>query len=413
MNRENYIPRIDLEKFDYELPAERIAEFPEKARHGSRLLVSTPDAVSHKYFYEINDFLPEDSLLVVNNTKVIAARLLMKKSTGGRAELLVTDPAAPSADPQVVMQARRQCRWECIVGGKRLREGAVLSPAAQPQGIELTARIISRMDNRAVVEFDWLPADMTFADVVSAAGKVPLPPYIRRDAVESDKESYQTVYAEKEGSVAAPTAGLHFTKEILGRLSDKNIRRCDLVLHVGPGTFRPIDARDIAAHDMHSEQIFVSRYSMVQIIDALSAGKRIIATGTTSVRTLESLYWHGAKIIAGEAGEKPDIAQWDPYRLAALGNLPDAAEAMQAVLAEIKKSGSEFANGRTRLFIVPGYEFRIVDVLITNFHLPKSTLILLVAAFAGEERWRSIYKEALANGYRFLSYGDSSLIFPG
>jgi S-adenosylmethionine:tRNA ribosyltransferase-isomerase len=413
MEREKYIPRINPEEFDYELPHDRIADFPEKGRQQSRLLVSTTDGVVHKYFYEIKNLLPENSLLVVNNTKVIAARLIMRKPTGGRAELLLTDPVAPSSDPQIVMQSRERCVWQCIVGGKRLREGIALVPDADIPGTELYAKILSRKENRAEIEFRWTPAELTFADNVEAAGKVPLPPYIRRDTVESDRERYQTVYAESEGSVAAPTAGLHFTGEILGRLAERNIRRCNLLLHVGPGTFKPIDSADIAGHDMHSEQIFISRESLINIIEAIDEGRNIIATGTTSVRTLESLYWHGAKIIAGEAGERIDIGQWDSYRLSAEGGLPGPSEALRAAYRRLEDSDGEFISGRTRLFIVPGYEFKITNILITNFHMPKSTLILLVAAFAGKRRQSEIYRAALREGYRFLSYGDSSLIFPG
>ncbi len=411
MDNKKYIPEIDLGKFDYDLPEHRIAEFPEPDRQKSRLLVSRPCGIEHRRFYEIPELLPENSLLIINNTKVIAARILMSKPTGGRAEILAVDPIDPSNDPQITMQARGKCIWNAIIGGRRIREGVELAPAADYPGIDFSAKILNRSENRATVEFRWSPSDMSFAGALARIGRVPLPPYIHREAVESDTERYQTGYAEREGSIAAPTAGLRFTPEILGQLDDRGIDRAELILHVGPGTFRPIDSADIARHEMHSEQIFISKSSINKIIRAIESGKKIIATGTTSVRTLESLYWHGVKLIRNEAGRNIEIAQWDPYRLAVERELPSNAEALAAVTRELERSGMEFATGHTSLFIVPGFHFRIVDILITNFHMPKSTLILLVAAFAGLGRWRNIYDEALANGYRFLSYGDSSLLF--
>lgn len=410
----DYIPKARTEDYSYDLPEKRIAKYPLEERDKSKLLVADAgsEKISHHTFSDMPELLPANSLLVVNNTKVIQARFNMLKPTGGKAEILCVEPREPSRDPQIAMKTKNRAKWICIVGGRKVIEGLTLSPSGDNHN-DLSATILERTENEALVEFSW-KGDLTFSEIVEEMGKIPLPPYIKRDAEEKDKSTYQTVYAEKEGSIAAPTAGLHFTEAVIEKIKTKGIDFAEVVLHVGPGTFKPVESDDISRHEMHSERISVTKELIERLISQLDNKNKIIATGTTSLRTLESIYWIGALIHSGEIeslnfrGYTPK--QWDAYRLAHEVNLPSSLESLKSILGLLEKENRNELVSYTQLLIVPGYEFRLVDALITNYHLPKSTLILLVAAFVGNEFWREIYKEALENDYRFLSYGDSSLL---
>lgn len=416
MNLEAKIPNINIDDYNYYLPPEKIAQFPLEDRSQSKLLAANAatGGISHHKFYEIPELLPENSLLVLNTTRVIPARLKMQKPSGGKAELLCVDPIEPSTDPQIAMIANGCCKWKCIVGGKKIREGMVLTPEFKMNEkiSNFEAKILKRYDNKAVVEFTWLPENTTFSSMIDAVGKTPLPPYIKRDAVESDKHRYQTIYAQNDGSVAAPTAGLHFTDNIMKKFKEKEISICEVTLHVGPGTFLPIEADNVTAHNMHREQIFISKNAIAAIRDHLQKNHRIIAAGTTSLRTIESLYWLGVKILFNYNDIRNklhfEIGQWEPYELNE--PLPSAADSLNSIIEWMDDKQLGTIAGRTQLFIIPGYRFQIANGLITNYHIPKSTLLLLVAAFLGAELWREVYSSALDNDYRFLSYGDASLL---
>jgi S-adenosylmethionine:tRNA ribosyltransferase-isomerase len=400
------IPSINLDEYNYNLPQDRIPKFPVKERSKSKLLYADINAekISNHLFENISELIPDNSSIVINSTKVIAARLNLLKQTGGKAEILLINPIKPSIDPQIVMQTSNNIVWDCIIGGKRINEGSILKGTKH----NFHAEILKRYENKAIVEFNW-EDDKSFGEILEEMGKIPLPPYLKRDTEEEDKERYQTIYAKEQGSVAAPTAGLHFTDNTIELLKKRNISFHELILHVGPGTFVPIES-DVQNHNMHNERIFVNIETIMAIYEDLKNKKRIIATGTTSVRTLESLFWAGQKIISfGDIEFNENfIRQWDPYYQ--YKNIAKPIESIEALINHLNKKNITVITGETSLFIVPGYEFKLVDGIITNFHLPKSTLILLVAAFTGKELWRKIYNYALDNDYRFLSYGDSSLL---
>ncbi len=399
-----------LDEFDYDLPTERIPFFPTTSREESKLLVATKDRIFDDYFINIEKYLPSESLLIVNSTKVIAARLLMQKPTGGAVELLCINPVVPSTDPQLTMAAFGSCRWECLVGGKNVRENIVLSLFGATPDI-FSATIISRYSNLALVEFRFNPNE-SFSQALLKYGEIPLPPYIARKAEAIDSERYQTVYSNQEGSVAAPTAGLHFTQEIFAKLEKKNIQRRELILHVGPGTFKPVST-SIEEHDMHNEQFFVSQEILQALLLNFQQNKTLIATGTTSLRTLESLYWIGLKYHY-EKSDIPEagafLGQFEPYELSAKNKLISWGEALETLLDRLQKADLSVFHGQTKLLISPGYQMQTAQMLITNFHMPKSTLLLLVSAFIGEKARKNIYNHALQSSYRFLSYGDSSLL---
>lgn len=406
------IPEVKLSDYDYYLPKSKIADYPAPKRDESKLLYfnKSEELLSKYKFSDISSILNRDFLLTNNTTKVIAARLYMNKPTGGKAELLCIEPLEPSKDPQITMMTPKEVIWEAIIGGRKIEEAMVLEPAMKIDGLEFSAQILEKKNNKVKVKFQWKPQSLSFAEIINKIGKIPLPPYIKRDTEEIDSERYQTVYAKQHGSIAAPTAGLHFTEDILSELQAKGIKRTELILHVGPGTFQPVEEEDARNHEMHSEQIFVSRESIEDLIDASRANKKIIATGTTSMRTLESLYIFGNKLRAGIkfVNGKLDVKQWDGFLFS------PANSDRFASLVEIRKfmdsHNMDILNGETTLFIVPGYNFGLTDGLITNFHLPKSTLLMLVAAFIGKDNMERIYKYALDNNFRFLSYGDSSLL---
>lgn len=406
MNK-TFIPTINLSEYEFELPKERIALYPHERRDLSKLLFTKigTGIIEHYEFRHIVNLIPPDSVVILNDTKVISARLQFKKQTGGKVELLLIQPVHPSAAPAIALSAKYSCVWECFVGGRNIREGMVI--LSENTNLNFTAKILQRYDNSAMVEFVWLE-DISFGEVIELVGSTPLPPYIDRESEKSDIERYQTVYARFEGSVAAPTAGLHFTESIIKALQSKGIFMDYLTLHVGPGTFVPIVNDEVATHQMHEEQISVT-YSLVRkLLDALQNKRRIIAVGTTCIRTLESIYWHalGVKNKSKKVSDF-NIEQWEPYQT----DVIESPEFLLELLAEsMDNENIDRLVGKTKLLIVPGYDFKLVNGLITNFHLPKSTLILLVAAFTGKDTWREIYNYALKNDFRFLSYGDSTFL---
>jgi S-adenosylmethionine:tRNA ribosyltransferase-isomerase len=391
---------INVSEYTYHLPQERIALFPLARRDESKLLVYRSGSIRHCSFQELPLELPQKTLLVFNNTKVIQARLLFEKKSGAVIEVFLLHPVAPSVLLLEAMQSTTSCDWQCTIGNlKRWKPGDVLT--LQQDGNLLEAELLDR--NQGLVRFRW-NNNITFAEIISHAGQMPLPPYLKRKPGPEDKERYQTIYSLNEGAVAAPTAGLHFTDTIFDALDRKGISRDFVTLHVSAGTFQPIKAENAADHVMHQEQIVISKQSIHGLI---AHDGPVIPVGTTSMRTMESLYWYGVKLMT-----QPDcsfnLSQTDAYEL------PQGVsrkEALQRVIHLLDRQGTDILVGETSIFITPGYTFRMCTGLVTNFHQPASTLILLVAAFIGED-WRKVYQEALDNGYRFLSYGDSSLLLP-
>lgn len=395
---------VNQKDYDYELPEDRIAKYPLEQRDASKLLVYRGGEISDAHFRDIADLLPEGALLVRNNTKVIRARLKFAKATGAVIEIFCLEPLDP-AEVEQAFVAHGHAVWKCIVGNsKRWKEGSITCRIAG-NGLVISATRLSSDGNTSVIRFDWEPADSTFAQVIEAAGVIPIPPYLNRETEAIDDTRYQTVYSLHKGSVAAPTAGLHFTPEVLSRVEAKGHRIVNVTLHVGAGTFKPVQTENVEEHVMHSEHIVVQS-DVIRLLAAQRKGG-IVAVGTTSVRTLESLYWLGVMALEGKDIEG-GLAQWDAY------HLPQdysPAQALGALADHLDAAGLQELHSQTRIMIMPGYKFRLVDALITNFHQPHSTLLLLIGAFVGME-WKRIYRHALDNGYRFLSYGDSSLLIP-
>lgn len=390
---------INTKEYSYDLPEDRIALHPLLHRDQSKLLVYDSGAISHHQFASLPDLLPKNSILFFNNTKVIPARLLFQKDTGALIEVFLLHPANKNLPLQQVMEATGKSQWVCTIGNsKRWKEGTSLE--ANHNGITIQAS----HEGNELVDLSWEPSELTFAEVINSFGEVPLPPYLNRKPIQEDKERYQTVYSHYEGAVAAPTAGLHFTDEVLSELGKHQVSIEYLTLHVSAGTFQPIKTENALAHVMHAEQMVVSRENIESL---LQPNKKVIAVGTTSLRTLESLYWYGVQLI--KSGEKEfKIDQNYPYKHTDT-SLPSRNEAFQAILGDM--ATKKQLVGETSIFIVPGYQFRVCEGLITNFHQPGSTLILLVSAFLGGQ-WKHLYEQALASDYRFLSYGDSSLLLP-
>ncbi|WP_370089583.1 S-adenosylmethionine:tRNA ribosyltransferase-isomerase [Ekhidna sp.] len=382
---------LKLEDFLYELPDDRIAKHPPKNRADSKLLFYQKGDISHHEFKHIENLIPENSLLVFNDTKVIPARIIMHKESGARIEIFLLEPVLPSKVHEEVMNATKTCTWKCMIGNaKKWKPDTSLSiPSISMEAIRT---------GQDEVTFKW-GSDLTFSDLLTEIGKIPLPPYINREVEGADEDRYQTVYSRMKGAVAAPTAGLHFTNEIIEAITSKGIKTDFLTLHVSAGTFQPIKSEKISEHPMHNEQVWITRKNLENLL----AAEKVIAVGTTSMRTLESLYWYGVKLTRGESAFFIDKS--DPYSLEAI----DRKEALNAVLQEMEKTGVEKIGGQTEIFIYPGYDFKICDGLVTNYHLPGSTLILLVASFIGDD-WKKVYQAALDSNYRFLSYGDSSLL---
>ncbi len=398
---------IKIEDFDYELPDNRIAKFPLPKRDESKLLVYRGGKIEESKFLNVAEFLPEKSLLVYNNTKVIRARLLFNKPTGARIEIFCLEPVEPR-DYALVFQQTGRCSWTCLVGNlKKWKEGVLEKKILTGNG-EVTLRAERRESHGDShrVDFSWDNPLITFADILEATGILPIPPYLHRATEESDLTTYQTVYSKVKGSVAAPTAGLHFTPEVLADVDRHGITREEVTLHVGAGTFKPVKSETIAGHEMHTEFISVRRSTIISVQQNLG---NVIAVGTTSVRTLESLYYMGVILSRNPDASQEElfVPQWMPYDEA--NNRISAHEALQNIIRYLDKHGLEALVSSTQILIAPGYKFHIVCGMITNFHQPKSTLLLLVSAFV-EGNWRMIYDYALGHGFRFLSYGDSSLL---
>ena len=390
---------IHIKDFSYELPDDRIAKYPLAERDTSKLLVYNKGNISHDIFRNLTAYLPQGALMVYNNTRVIQARLFFQKESGARIEVFLLEPHAPR-DYEQIFQARGMCEWKCLVGNsKKWKTGALrLCTASENDDIDLQ---VERVDD-SVCRFLW-KGDMSFAELLERVGELPIPPYLNRHSEPNDKITYQTVYARIKGSVAAPTAGLHFTDRVLHDIDALGIEREEVTLHVGAGTFKPVKSETISGHEMHSEFISVKRSTIERLI---AHGGRAVAVGTTSVRTLESLYYLGVRAYNHQP--LTEVEQWEPYETSPSLT---AVEALEALLAWMDENGHDVLHTSTRIIIVPGYSYHIVERLITNFHQPQSTLLLLVSALIGND-WHKVYDYALSHEFRFLSYGDSSILIP-
>lgn len=428
---------LSIVDFTYDLPASKIASYPLEQRDASKLLVYGADAngandvsasngaaqISETTYSKLDEVLPSNTLLVHNDTKVVAARLFFEKENGSVIEIFCLEPASIYKDITTAMLAKKQVLWGCLIGGaKKWKEGSL--QIKYGNNYTLTATKHSTLADSFLIQFEWDNEAQSFAEVLEAAGNIPLPPYFNRAVEANDKERYQTVYAAAEGSVAAPTAGLHFTPALFDKLATKNITKEFVTLHVGAGTFKPVKAARMEEHEMHAEYIDVQK-SFIEMLRDNASAKTIIAVGTTSLRTLESLYWMGAKIIAANKAsnnanntnkqanpsiENISVVQWDPYELMPQNELPSTAVALTALSNWLEQNNLSRLITKTQIIIAPGYRFKIIDGLITNFHQPQSTLLLLVAAITNGN-WKPMYNYALENNFRFLSYGDGCLIW--
>lgn len=419
---------IKISDYNYDLPDERIAKFPIAQRDHSKLLVYKHSEVSDDVFHHLPTYLPQGALMIFNNTKVIQARLHFRKETGALIEVFLMEPAEPT-DYELMFQTTGHCSWLCMIGNlKKWKEGSLkrdfeikdhkLTLSATMRrgdalGSEAKEMVAKGGGTNYWVDFDWDNDKVSFAEILEAVGELPIPPYLNRKTEESDKTTYQTVYSKIKGSVAAPTAGLHFTDAVLKDLDAHGIDREEVTLHVGAGTFKPVKSLEIEGHQMHTEYIVVHRRSLEKLIKHEC---RVIAVGTTSVRTIESLYYMGVHLLKHPEANEDDlhVNQWDPYELSEDGNLVDGItpmQAIQAIIDYLDRNGLEALHSSTQIIIAPGYQYKIVKMLVTNFHQPQSTLLLLVSAFLKGD-WRKVYDYALSHDFRFLSYGDSSLLIP-
>ncbi len=397
---------IDINSFDYSLPDEQIAKYPLPVRSESKLLIYRDGDISHTRFSGLEDALPEQALLIFNNTRVIRARIIMHKPSGGRVEIFALEPHTP-ADYERSLSSKGSCRWRAIVGNLKRWKSGVVEITYDCNGVEdkLQAQLIERGESNHIVEFSW-GGDISFGELLSLLGRIPIPPYLNRDSEESDLRTYQTVYSKIEGSVAAPTAGLHFTDEVIEGLHSKGVTTAEVTLHVGAGTFLPVKVDNAAQHTMHTEHFEIT----LSTLRSLERGVgRVVAVGTTSVRTLESLAVLAYRIVQGGDPRLEDVvAQWEAYDIPADFG---AEQVIAALIGYMESNSLDSIKAATQIMITPlGYTFRVVDAIITNFHQPRSTLLLLIAAYTGGEEWRSIYQYAQQNNFRFLSYGDSSLL---
>lgn len=411
LQTEPNIPDVRTEDFTYELPAEKIALHPLESREESRCLVASriPFGIHDRHFKDLPALLPQGSLLVVNDSRVLPARIPCTKSSGGAAEVLLLESVRPTPNPALALESGSPGRWRALVGGKKIHAGDRLAAGAPGAGLKI--EILEKEGAEALVELTWEPAGRSLAEVLEAVGKLPLPPYLKRELVAADASRYQTVYARSSGSVAAPTAGLHLGDRLRQELRIKGIHEARVTLHVGAGTFKPVDAPHARGHAMHAERFEVTLEfleSLARALEPRPARPPVVAVGTTSLRVLESLYWLGRRVLANPESDLALVGQWEGY-------VPEAGEpvfghsAIEALVSRLRSQGLTKLVARTQIMIVPGYRFRTADWLITNFHQPHSSLILLVAAWMGPQ-WRGVYHHALANGYRFLSYGDGSLL---
>ncbi len=399
---------ISITKYSYELPEEKIAAYPLAERDASKLLIYKEGNITEDIYHNLADHLQPGSLLIFNDTKVIRARIRFQKSTGGMIEIFCLEPNEIINEYQTVMSRTGLVRWKCMIGGAgKWKEGSLEKRLMiNGQEIILAVKLIQKLPDAYIAEFSWLPNNFTFAEIIEVAGDMPLPPYIKRSATLADTKRYQTIFAHQQGSVAAPTAGLHFTPYILDQLKERQVDTSFVTLHVGAGTFKPVKAAVMEAHDMHAEWIDVSTQTIKKILSNLD--QNIVAVGTTSLRTIESLYWLGVKASNDPALLKLELSQWEVYDdLHQLDISPVAA--LHALLNWMKGKSIEHLFTHTKILIAPGYQFKIADSLITNFHQPGSTLLLLVAAAIGDD-WKKVYQFALDNEFRFLSYGDGCLL---
>ncbi|MCB0713076.1 MAG: S-adenosylmethionine:tRNA ribosyltransferase-isomerase [Ignavibacteriae bacterium] len=418
------LPHIALADFQYELPPEAIPDHPVEPRDSSRLLCfdARTNHITHHHFHDLPSLIPSGSRLIVNDTRVVRARIQMQRESGGSVEVLLLDPTQPSVDPAITLASRGECYWHCMVGGlKKFRKTGVI--CLQFESLEgekgiLTANYVGESEGEVLIRFQWTPEALSFSEVLESAGHIPLPPYIKRGDQAGDAESYQTVYAEEEGAVAAPTAGLHFTPTVLERLKGNGVEQLQLTLHVGAGTFAPVKTARAEEHVMHGERIALSKKRMQSLVEVAQKRERegcpVVHVGTTSLRTMETLYWFGVGLLRGEVDPAvPEIrvGQWDAWRrMQDSGRLPEMHVAFEEVLNWSERQNLEALRGKTELMIIPGLSVMTCDALITNFHQPGSTLMLLVAAFLEGDLWKKVYSEARLREYRFLSYGDSSLL---
>ena len=398
---------IAIKDFDYDLPEERIAKFPLSERDKAKLLVFNNGGLQDRNFFELPDLLDKDSLLVFNETKVVHARLFFKKPTGSIIEVFCLEPTNPN-EIQIAMAQKGEGFWKCFIGNNKKWKEDYLSKTITYNNKEITlcAKRETQEDNAWIVKFTWTK-EYSFAEVLFLMGVIPLPPYLNRQAIDKDNEDYQTIYAKQDGSVAAPTAGLHFTQKTFDDLKQKQVQSNFITLHVGAGTFKPVSSESITDHVMHSEKIGVPKRVIENLIKYLD--KKIICVGTASVRTIESLYWHGVKLINNKEEDiEINISQWEPYQNAE--NIT-TKQALEAILDRMNRENIDLLSGQTQIIIAPTYKYKIVRAMITNFHQPKSTLLLLVSAFIGD-KWKECYKFALENNYRFLSFGDACYFEP-
>jgi S-adenosylmethionine:tRNA ribosyltransferase-isomerase len=398
---------IAIADFDYPLPEERIAKFPLAERDKAKLLVLRKEAISEIPFFELPQILDKNTLLIYNDTKVVHARLFFKKETGSVIEVFCLEPTQPN-EIQIAFAQRGVGRWKCFIGNNKKWKQGQLTKTIEYKGkiISLNAEREKQVDNAWIVKFTW-DEEYSFAEVLSLMGVIPLPPYLNREATKEDDDDYQTIYANEEGSVAAPTAGLHFTEKTFKDLEAKHIKSSFVTLHVGAGTFKPVTTDLISEHVMHTEKITVNKQVIQDLIDYID--KKIVCVGTTSVRTIESLYWHGVKLIEDKETETDiNILQWEPYQK---HQTISAKESLQAIIDRMNKEDIDLLCGQTQIIIAPSYKYRIVKAMVTNFHQPKSTLLLLVSAMIGE-KWKECYKFALENNFRFLSFGDACYFEP-
>lgn len=439
---------ISIADYSYDLPDGAIAYYPLAERDASKLLVYRAGELHEDIYRNIAQYLPEGALLVFNNTRVVEARIVFQKPTGGLIEIFCLEPPAEYGGIAAALMRTGSVRWKCLIGGaSKWKPGQVLRKelvaripaAARVEGgghvgpgfdeqVVLEARWVERLEGAFLIELSWKPAELSFAELLHRAGLVPLPPYIHRTVESMDSERYQTVYARHDGSVAAPTAGLHFTEAIFRQLEQRGIQRSFVTLHVGAGTFLPVKAATLGEHPMHIEFIAVRVEVIRELLDRLVSGRPVIAVGTTSARTLESLYWLGARVVAHPSVAPEDLVvhQWDAYAQAGTadrretavagerrdsGLAVDAVEALEALLAWMERHGLKELVTTTQLLIAPGYSWKVVAGLVTNFHQPESTLLLLIASLVGED-WRRMYGYAVEHGFRFLSYGDGCLLLP-
>jgi S-adenosylmethionine:tRNA ribosyltransferase-isomerase len=397
---------IELIDYDYDLPIDRIAQYPVNERDMSQLLIYKDDKIYKDIFRNVYNYIPSDSLLVFNNSRVIRARIIFRKATGASIEVLCLEPLLPS-EYELSFSSKEPVEWKCIAGNlKRWKRDEIVTQFDfSGKTYKLKAEKLHVEGDALRVRFSWNSTDISFAEVIDETGHIPLPPYINREDEIEDTTRYQTIYSSIKGSVAAPTAGLHFTDEVLGILKETGIKSAFVTLHIGAGTFKPVKTENISGHEMHCEHFFITRDTIESILDTIG---KIIAVGTSSVRTLESLYWIGIKLINNPTGYTNEISlgQWESYEMETKISVK---ESLESLLKFMNDQNLSYLKSSTSIIIIPGYDFRVISGMITNFHQPRSTLLLLISAWVGKS-WKEIYRFALENGFRFLSYGDSSLL---